>query len=74
MHEVHAIACMYTAQHDVHTVKTQYAIRVGSETGIRGSYSLHYYAVCMAWRVELPMLLTYFVFYLFFCLIYFEDL
>jgi len=30
--------CMYTAQHDVHTVdKTQCAIRAGSETDIRGS-------------------------------------
>lgn len=69
MHEVHAIVCMYTAQHDVHSVdKTQYAIRAGSETGIRGSYSLHYYTVCMAWCVELPVLLTYLVFYLFFIL------
>jgi len=71
MHEVHALVCtsMYTAQHDVHTVdKAQYAIRAGSETGIRGSYSLHYYVVCMAWHAEFPVLLTYLVFFIFFIL------
>jgi len=74
MHEVHAFVCVYTAQHEVHTVnKTQYAKHAGSETGIRDSYSLRYFAFCMAWRAELPVLLTYLVFFIFY-LIYFEHL